>query len=407
VSVSVDEVRAAAALIEGAVAATPCIESRTLSEITGARVAVKFENLQFTGSFKDRGALVKLHSLSEAERRRGVVAMSAGNHAQGVAYHARRLGIPATIVMPRGTPFAKVRHTEGFGARVVLEGMGLAEAGAFADAMAARDGLSFVHPYDDDKIIAGQGTIALEMLAAQPELEVLVVPVGGGGLIAGIAIAAKALKPEIEVVGVEAALYPSLSEALAGRPPTSGGLTVAEGIAVKDIGRRPLALARELVDAVMTVSEAQLERAVVLYLEVEKTVAEGAGAATLAALLAAPERFAGRRVGLVLSGGNIDSRLLASVIMRGLVRDGRIVSLRVGISDAPGSLARVAQHVADAGGNIIEVYHQRLFSDLPVKRADLDLVVETRDPEHVKALMARLADDGFAVRLLETVPSGG
>jgi threonine dehydratase len=273
--------------------------------------------------------------------------------------------------------------------------------------MAARDGLTFVHPYDDDRIIAGQGTIALEMLAAQPDLEVLVVPVGGGGLIAGNAIAAKALRPEIEVVGVEAALYPSLGEALAGRPPTSGGLTLAEGIAVKDIGRRSLAVARELVSAVVAVSEEHLERAVMLYLEVEKTVAEGAGAATLAALLAEPERFAGRRVGLVLSGGNIDSRLLASVIMRAQVRDGRIVRLRVGISDAPGSLARVAQHVADAGGNIIEVYHQRLFSDLPVKRADLDLVVETRDPAHVKALMERLSDDGFTVRLLETVASGG
>ncbi len=406
-SVSLDDVRRAAATIEGVVAATPCRASPALSEITGARVAVKFENLQATGSFKDRGALVKLSSLSAEERRRGVIAMSAGNHAQGVARHAERLGIPATIVMPAGTPFAKVRRTEGFGARVVLHGEGLSEATTAAQELATGEGLTFVHPYDDPAIIAGQGTVALEMLAAQPDLEVLVVPVGGGGLIAGSAIAAKALAPAIEVVGVEAALYPGMAAALAGEAAPAGGQTVAEGIAVKEVGKLALATAAELVSEVLTVGEEDLERAVLLYLELEKTVAEGAGAASLAALLAHPERFRGRRVGLVLSGGNIDSRLLASIIMRGLVRDGRIVNLRVEASDTPGALAEITRLIGEAGGNIIEVYHQRLFSEVSVKRAHVDFVIETRDASHVEALLARLAEKGFAARLLDRRASPG
>ena len=404
---TLDEIRAAAADIEGAVVATPCLVSGTLSEITGAGVAIKFENLQFTGSFKERGALVKLLSLSAKDRSKGVVAASSGNHAQGVAYHAQRLGVPATIVMPEHTPFTKIHHTKRLGARVIAHGESLEQAAAFAEDIAAKQGLSSVHPYDDEKIITGQGTIALEMLAARPDLEVLVVPVGGGGLIAGNAIAAKAIKPEIEVIGVEAALYPSMRSALAGQPSSAGGQSIAEGIAVKQVGKLTLALARELVSEVLLVGEEDLERAVLLYLEVEKTVAEGAGAAPLAALLAHRERFAGRSVGLILSGGNIDSRLLASVIMRGLVRDGRIVSIRVEISDTPGSLARVAKLVAECGGNIIEVYHRRLFSDLPVKLADLDLMVETRDPEHVRDLLDRLSAEGFAVRLLETSAVAG
>jgi threonine dehydratase len=406
-TVTIEDVRAAADAIAGAVVTTPFLASRTLSEITGAEVWIKFENLQFTGSFKDRGALYKLLGLTDEEKRRGVIAMSAGNHAQGVAYHAQRLGIPATIVMPESTPFVKVSHTERFGARVVLHGEGLAEAGAHADELAAREGLSFVHPYDDDRIIAGQGTIALEMLAACPDLEVLVAPVGGGGLIGGNAVAAKALKPDIEIVGVEAALYPGLSNALAGRPAPVGGQTIAEGIAVKHVGGRNLDLARELVDAALVVGEADLERAVNLYLGIEKTLAEGAGAASLAALLAHPERFAGRRTGLILSGGNIDPRLLASVIMRGLVREGRLVSLRIEISDSPGNLAQVAKLIGDSGANIVEVYHQRLFSDVPVKRADIDVVVETRDAGHVAKLIGALTEAGFPVRQLGTIASAG
>jgi threonine dehydratase len=404
--VTIEDVQAAAEAIKGAVVATPFLRSHTLSEITGAELWVKFENLQFTGSFKDRGALYKLQSLSDEERRRGVIAMSAGNHAQGVAYHAGRLDIPATIVMPEGTPFVKVRHTQHLGAHVVLHGEGLAEAGAFANELAAKEGLTFVHPYDDDRIIAGQGTIALEMLAACPDLEVLVAPVGGGGLVCGNAVAAKALKPGIEIVGVEAALYPGLHNALAGEPAPVGGQTLAEGIAVKHVGERNLAIARELVSECLVVGEEDLERAVILYLEVEKTVAEGAGGASLAALLAHPDRFAGRRVGLILSGGNIDRRLLASVIMRSLVREGRLVSLRIEISDSPGTLARVSGLIGEAGGNIVEVYHHRLFSDVPAKRADLDVVVETRDATHANALIASLEGAGYPVRLLSTSASG-
>ena len=406
-TVTIEDIRAAAEAIAGAVVATPFLASRTLSQITGAEVWIKFENRQFTGSFKERGAVYKLLGLSDEEKRRGVIAMSAGNHAQGVAYHAQRLGVPATIVMPEGTPFVKVSHTERFGARVILHGEGLAEAGVFADELAAKDGLVFVHPYDDDRIIAGQGTIALEMLAACPDLEILVVPVGGGGLICGNAVAAKALKSGIEIVGVEAALYPGLSNALAGRSAPAGGQTIAEGIAVKQVGGRNLAIARELVDAALVVGEADLERAVNLYLGVEKTVAEGAGAASLAALLAHPERFAGRRTGLILSGGNIDSRLLASVIMRGLVREGRLVSLRIEISDSPGNLARVAKLIGESGANIVEVYHERLFSDVPVRRADLDVVVETRDASHVDKLIGALTEAGYPVRQLGTSASAG
>ena len=401
-AVTFDDVEAAAAAIAGAVEHTPCARSRTLSEITGADIVVKFENLQYTASFKERGALNKLLNLTPGDRRAGVIAMSAGNHAQGVAYHARRLGIPATIVMPRHTPMTKVRLTGKLGARVLLEGDDLGGATAAARRIAQDERLSFVHPYDDDHVIAGQGTVAREMLADFPDLDCLVVPVGGGGLISGMAIAAKAIKPDVEVVGVEATEFPAMQDALAGRPSQGGGPTIAEGIAVKTVGERTLAITRDLVDEMISVSEREIERAITVYLEIEKTVAEGAGAAALAAVFANPDRFAGRRVGLVLSGGNIDLRLLASVIMRGLVRDGRIVSLRIELNDVPGALAAVAGVLGDADANIIEVHHQRTFSDNSAKASDIDVVAEMRDTDHAEEVLLRLEDAGYRVRRLSS-----
>jgi threonine dehydratase len=399
-AVTLADIQAAAARIKGAVVRTPCLRSETLSRIAGAEVWIKFENLQFTASFKERGALNTLLQLSDAERRHGVIAMSAGNHAQGVAYHAGRLGIPATIVMPSFTPNTKVTHTRGHGATVVLHGDTLAEAGAEAHRLAAAGQLTFVHPYDDPRIIAGQGTIALEMLQDAPGLDTLVAPVGGGGMIGGCAIAARGLQPDIKVIGVETASYSAMRQLLAREPVTAGGDTIAEGIAVSDIGELPLAIARSLLDRVVPVEEVAIERAISLLIEVEKTVAEGAGAAGLAALLAHPEVFRGRKVGLVLSGGNIDTRLLASVLLRGLVRDGRIVRLRLRINDQPGQLAKVASIIGKAGGNIVEVQHQRLFG-VVAKRAELDVTVETRDRAHVRELVAALQSDGFVVRVLE------
>ena len=399
-AVTLADIQAAAARIKGAVVRTPCLRSETLSRIAGAEVWIKFENLQFTASFKERGALNTLLQLSDAERRHGVIAMSAGNHAQGVAYHAGRLGIPATIVMPSFTPNTKVTHTRGHGATVVLHGDTLAEAGAEAHRLAAAGQLTFVHPYDDPRIIAGQGTIALEMLQDAPGLDTLVAPVGGGGMIGGCAIAARGLQPDIKVIGVETASYSAMRQLLAREPVTAGGDTIAEGIAVSDIGELPLAIARSLLDRVVPVEEVAIERAISLLIEVEKTVAEGAGAAGLAALLAHPEDFRCRKVGLVLSGGNIDTRLLASVLLRGLVRDGRIVRLRVMINDLPGQLARVSGLIGKAGGNIVEVQHQRLFG-VVAKRAELDVTVETRDRAHVRELVAALQSDGFVVRVLE------
>lgn len=397
-SVTLDDIKAAAARIGGAVEHTPCLHSRTLSGLMGAQVYLKFENLQFTASFKERGALNKLLQLNEEERGRGVIAMSAGNHAQGVAYHAQRLGIPATIVMPRNTPYVKVSQTEHFGARVVLEGETLAEAAEAAHGMARQEGLTFVHPYDDEQIIAGQGTIALEMLETEPELDVLVVPVGGGGLISGIATAAKALKPEIEIVAVEAGLYPALYHALRGEKARCGGTTIAEGIAVKNIGVKTLEICRELVDKVMLVSETHLERAVNLLLTIEKTVAEGAGAAGLAALISEPKRFAGRKVGIPLCGGNIDPRLLASVIMRELMRDGRIARLVIDVADSPGQLARVASIVAEHGCSIVEVTHRRLSLDVTAKHTNLDMMIEAKDSRHVSHIVDHLREEGFLVR---------
>ncbi len=395
------DVAAAAALLKGHIVDTPCIPSRTLSKICGCDIWVKFENLQFTASFKERGALNRLTALSAEERKRGVIAMSAGNHAQGVAYHAGRLFIPATIVMPEGTPFIKVEHTANYGAKVILHGKVLAESQAEAQRLAEEEGYVFVPPYDDSHVIAGQGTIALEMLAAAPDLDVIVVPVGGGGLISGIAVAAKAVKPQIEIIGVQVASYPSMRQALRGEPVTIGDETIAEGIAVKNVGRLTFPIVKQLVDDVVLVEDWEVEQAVALFLSIEKTVSEGAGAVGLAAVLADPARFKGKKVGIVLSGGNIDSRLLASVIMRQLVHEGRIISLKVGISDRPGALGKIATLVGEAGGNIIEAMHQRLFTSANIKAAELELTIECRSAQHAETVVALLGENGFRVRMTD------
>ncbi len=402
-TVTLADIERAAQVIGPDILRTPTAISRTISEMCGCTIVLKFENLQYTASFKERGALNCLSHLSEKERKAGVVAASAGNHAQGVAYHAQRNGIPATIVMPQNTPFTKIRATQHFGANVVLHGEDLSQSAAHAREIQSERGLAYIHPYDDPLIIAGQGTVALEMLADDPELDMLVVPLGGGGLISGVAIAAKAIRPGIEIVGVEAALYPAMYQVLRGMLPMAGGVTIAEGIAVKEPGEITRDIVRRLVADVVLVSEQAIEEAVLTLLEIEKTVVEGAGAAGLAAVMSDKRRYKGKRVGIILSGGNIDSRLLSSILMRGLVRNGRLVRIRVDISDAPGLLARVAQVIGDAGGNIVEVYHQRLFHDVPLKMAELDIVVETRDPDHVDAIIRQLKSRGMVATLLSTM----
>ncbi len=398
--IGLDRIRAAAERIAGAVERTPCLHSRTLSQLTGAEIWLKFENLQFTASFKERGALNRLLTLDDAQRARGVIAMSAGNHAQGVAYHAARLSVRAVIVMPRGTPNTKIRNTEVHGAEVVLHGASLSEAAAHAHALAAEAGLTFIHPYDDPEIIAGQGTIALEMLADAPDLDALVVPIGGGGLISGIASAARALKPGIRVFGVESRNYASMTQRLAGQPVQVGGDTIAEGIAVRDVGELTLPIVRELVESVLVVNEETIERAIVALIEIEKTVAEGAGAAGLAALLEHPERFRGLRIGIPLCGGNIDTRVLAAVLMRGLVRDGRLVRLRVSLPDVSGSLGAVAAAIGAAGGNIVEVVHQRLFGIESVRTPEVEFLIEARDRTHAEAILAALRAQSVKVNLV-------
>jgi len=395
-SVTAHSIRAAAAVLADQVIDTPCLYSRTLSAITGAEVYLKFENLQFTASFKERGALVKLASLSPAERAAGVLAVSAGNHAQGVAYHAKRLGLRAVIVMPRHTPHVKVEHTRAYGAEVILAGDNFDEAKAQGLALAAAHKLTLVHPYDDERVISGQGTVALEMLAREPALEVLVVPVGGGGLIAGMATAAKAAKPGIELYGVESENFPSMVCALRGEAAQFADNTIAEGIAVKQPGMLTLPIVRELVRDVLLVGEGEIEHAIVLLLEVEKTVVEGAGAAGLAALLAHPELFRGRRVGLVLSGGNIDPLMLSVIIERGMVRAGRLTRLTVELRDLPGALATVTACLAEANANIEEVHHQRAFTNLPLKTIEVEFVLQTRSREHVEEIICALRAAGFA-----------
>jgi threonine dehydratase len=384
------DVAMAAGAIRGAVVVTDFNESHTLGAIMDCRVWLKFENLQFTSTFKERGALNRLAALTSAERQRGVVAMSAGNHAQGVAYHANRLGIPATIFMPVGTPTVKVENTRRHGAQVVVAGSTLEEAAELAREHCVAHNATLVHPYDDPLVIAGQGTIALEMLEKVPDLDTVVVPIGGGGLIAGIAVAAKALKPELRIIGVQAKLYPSMFNLIHGQSLPMRGDTLAEGIAVKAPGRITSEIIRNLVDEIVLVAEDQIERAVALLISIEKTVVEGAGAAGLAAMLANPEPFRGRNVGLVLSGGNIDTRLLASVLTRELARQGRLTQLTIDIIDRPGQLAAVATLLAEAGANVIEIAHQRTFSDLPAKATQLELVIETRDRSHLEETVLKL-----------------
>jgi threonine dehydratase len=394
-AVTPGDVIAAAAIIRGSVIVTECNQSRTLSEVCGCNLWLKFENLQFTSSFKERGALNRLVALSPDERRRGVIAMSAGNHAQGVAYHAHRLGIPASIVMPIVTPMVKIENTRRHGAETIISGKTLEEAGEFAREYGKAHDLTMIHPYNDPLIIAGQGTIALEMLDAAAQLDTLVVPIGGGGLISGMAIAAKSRKPGIRIIGVQAELYPSMYNAIYDKHLAMRGDTLAEGIAVKTPSPITTDIVRHLVDDIILVTEDQIERALAMLISIEKTVVEGAGAAGLAAVLSAADRFAGRNVGLVLSGGNIDTRLIASVLTRELAREGRLTQLAIDIVDRPGQLAAVSALLADAGANIIEVSHQRTFSDLPAKGTLLELVIETRDRTHLNEVMKRLGEAGY------------
>jgi threonine dehydratase len=399
--VSLDDIRAAAARIDGAVVRTPTMFSRTLSELTGATIYAKFENLQFTAAYKERGALNKLLLMDPETRARGVIAASAGNHAQALAYHGARLGIPVTIVMPKPTPTIKVMQTEGHGATVVLEGELFDEAYAHALQLEKERGLTFVHPFDDPEIIAGQGTVALEMLEDVPEIETLVVPVGGGGLIAGVGIAAKALKPEIELIGVQAELYPSMYCRITGKELPSSGDTIAEGIAVKAPGNVTAGILERIVDEILLVPERDIETAVSLLLQIEKTVVEGAGAAGLAALLTHPERLKGRKVGLILTGGNIDPRLIATVLLRDLARAGRLARLRIQLQDRPGALFSVMRLFEKHQINIIEVYHQRLFTTLPAKGLYTDIECEARDAAHLKRLVDDLLAAGFNVHPVE------
>ena len=394
-------VREAAASLQGRVAQTPTTESRTLSALSGARVWIKFENEQFTASFKERGALIRLLGLTPEQQRLGVCAMSRGNHAQAVAYHAQRLGIPAVIVMPLGTPNLKVSHTRAFGAEVVLHGDTLEAADRHARQLAARRKLTFIHPYDDPLVICGQGTLALEMLSEVPQLDALIVPVGGGGLVAGVAVAAQGVKPDIEIYGAETARYPSMKQKLAGEPVRCGSATLADGIAVKLPGELTLPIIRERVTEILLVEELALEQAVLLYLEVEKTVAEGAGAAPLAALLSHRERVADRNVGLVLSGGNIDMMQLSRVILRGLARSDRLVRFRVALRDEPGALAKVTAVLARERAGIIEVDHQRTFSKAPIESAEVEFVIEARGSDHADAVLNALSDAGYRVLLPE------
>ena len=399
-AVTIDDVRAAADRIAGSVEHTPSSRSDTLSDILGCGVVMKLENLQFTAAFKERGALNKLLSLDEDERSCGVVAMSAGNHAQAVARHATRLGIAATIVMPAHTPFVKVQRTEVLGAEVRLHGAGLAEATEEARRLAA-EGRTFVHPYDDPAVIAGQGTVALELLEDHPELDALVVPTGGGGLLAGMAVVARSLRPSMTIIGAQSERWPSMVAATTGTDLEVGGATIAEGIAVPVAGTHTAPIVRELVDQVVTVSDTSVEEAMNLLLEIEKVVVEGAGAAGIAALVEHPDLLRGREVGVVLSGGNVDPRLLASVIMRGLVRSGRLTRLHIEIPDVPGSLGRVTTVVGEAGANIVEIGHQRMFLDVSARAAELEVVIETHDHAHVQRVVAALAAAGMTATLGE------
>ena len=396
--IDLKNIQDAAQRLDGQILKTPCVASRTLSDITGAQVFLKFENLQFTSSFKERGACNKLAQIENREA--GVIAMSAGNHAQGVAYHAQRLGMKATIVMPRFTPGVKIERTRGFGAEIVLHGDTLDEARNHALALAQAQGLTFVHPYDDADIVTGQGTVALEMLQEVPELDALIIAVGGGGLIAGMASAAKAIKPGIDIVGVQTTRFPGMFNAIKGTNHPQGSNSIAEGIAVGTPGVIPTAIIKQLVDDLVLVDEGDIEQAIVMLLEVEKTLVEGAGAAGLAALLKYPERFQGKRVGLVLCGGNIDPLLLAAIIERGMVRAGRLARIRVSARDVPGSLATITATVALAGANIDEVHHQRAFTTLSAQNVEIELVIQTRNRAHIADVLAQLHGKGLQAEMV-------
>jgi threonine dehydratase len=399
-AVAFADIEAAAARLRGQVLETPCVESLTLGQIVGARIFLKFENLQFTASFKERGALNKLATLVESGQPiKGVIAASAGNHAQGVAHHAQRLGLRAVIVMPQHTPTVKVERTRGFGAEVVLHGDGFDAARERAMAMATEQGLTFVHPFDDPLVIAGQGTIALEMLREQPDIDTLVIAVGGGGLVSGMATAVRQLKPSVQIIGVQTARFPAMVNAFKGTQHAQGTSTIAEGIAVGQPGQITSGIVKRLVDDLVLVDEGDIEQALVMLLEIEKTLVEGAGAAGLAALLKEPARYAGRKVGLVLCGGNIDPMLLAAIIERGMVRAGRLARIRVGARDTPGVLARITAVVAEAGANIDEVHHQRAFSTLSAQNVEVELVLQTRNPAHVREVVERLGAAGFEARV--------
>jgi threonine dehydratase len=398
---TLDDIKTAAERIKGSVIRTPMMLSRTLSDIVDAEVWLKFENLQFTAAYKERGALNKLLQLSEVERSHGVVAASAGNHAQAVAYHGRRLGIPVTIVMPTSTPMIKVTQTEGHGANVVLHGERFDDAYAHAQELEAKHGYNFVHPFDDVAVMAGAGTVALEMLEEAPELDMLVIPIGGGGLISGVATAAKALKPGIQVIGVEAELYPSMKNVVENGHGAIGGDTLAEGIAVKEPGQLTRAIIADLVDRIDLVAERDIEHAVAMLVNIEKTVVEGAGAAGLAAILAQPERFRGRKIGTTLCGGNIDTHLLANVLVRELVRCGRIARLRIAAQDRPGALAAITAKFHECGVNIIEVNHHRIFTRLPAKDTVIEVECEARDSQAMETLIKRLEGAGFDVERAE------
>ncbi len=393
--IGLPEIRQAAVRLSGQLLHTPCLASHMLSQLAGCEIHLKFENLQYTASFKERGACNKLVQLSQEEKDRGVIAMSAGNHAQGVAYHAQRLGIRAVIVMPRFTPMVKVERTRGFGAEVVLHGDTLEESRSHAFALAQERGLVFVHPYDDEAIVAGQGTVALEMLEAVPQLDTLVVAIGGGGLIGGIALAAKSLKPGIRVIGVQTLRFPNMYNAFKHEALPQGGSTIAEGIAVGSPGQITQQLVERYVDDIVLVDEGDVEQAIVMLLDIEKTLVEGAGAAPLAAVMKEPERFAGRKLGLVLGGGNIDPMLLAAIIQRGMVRAGRLARLKVCARDVPGSLAKITGIVSEAGANIDEVHHQRAFTMLAAQNVEIELVVQTRGRPHVQTLLEALRSAGF------------
>ncbi|MBO6559251.1 MAG: threonine ammonia-lyase [Nisaea sp.] len=401
--VSFEDIEKAAESLSGKILRTPAIEAPALGDALGVDLSLKLENLQRTGSFKARGAYVKLASLSEAERARGVIAMSAGNHAQGVAYHATQLGIRSTIVMPAATPFTKVEKTRNFGATVVQYGATLAESREKVEELVAEHGYILIHPYDDPLIIAGQGTAGLELMRDIPDLDTLVVPIGGGGLISGIAVAARHFNPQIEIIGVQTEQFPSMYEALRGLPPSSGGETLAEGIAVKTPGKLTTEICRALVEDIILVGEVEIERAVNGCAEHQNLVAEGAGAAGIAAILKAPERFRGRKVGTVICGGNIDQRMLATVLLRGLSRHGRLARLRIDISDQPGTLARVAGVIGEASANIVEVHHQRMFQDVPIKKAELEVLIETRNPDHVLEIVAALNAAGLKTRVMSNM----